>query len=120
MKDGKIKQLVTEAVLLVMNEETWSDIESKIDKWFKLSPGLTGNIKSIELQPGNHGLKKKIVLHDKRGNVVVLVAEASPEFSDKYLPVLANLLSSISGQEIYKTSPTSILFSKSRQLHQGE
>jgi hypothetical protein len=110
MKDRKLKELITEAVLSVMNEVTWPEIETQITKWFKLSPGLTGNIKSIDLQPVGHGLTKKIVLHDKRGNNVVLVADANPVFADKYLPVLSNLLSTLSGQIVGKSTKTSIIF----------
>lgn len=101
MKKSELKKLITETVINELNEAAaWSDIESKIDKWFKLSPGLTGNIQSVEVKPSQHGIAKNIVLHDKRGNNIILVGDASTEFTDKYMPYLTNLLSTISGQEV--------------------
>ena len=111
MKRKQLKKLIVESVLKELNEASqWQDIESKIGKWFSLSPSLAGNIQSIETKPADHGLKKNIVLKDKRGNNVVLVGGASTEFTDKYMPILTNLLSTISSQEVKHSDNRSATF----------
>ena len=112
MKKQELKHLIEEAVLNQLNESpAWAEIEKKLNKWFKLSPSMAGNIKSLTADPEMGGAYRTITLHDKRGNVIPLLKGASADFIKRYLPLLSNLLSTLSGQTASQgKSPDEILF----------
>ncbi len=111
MNKQALKKLIEEAVLKSLNESpAWEEVEKKLGKWFKLSPGMVGNIKSLTVEPEKGTFLKSIVLHDKRGNKVNLLQGASSDFVDRYIPFITNLLTTLAGQTAERKNGEEIIF----------
>jgi hypothetical protein len=112
MKKSAIKKIITEAVLKSLNESPASDdVENKLRKLFGLSPNMIRNIQSLTVEEEPLKTSKSIILHDKKGDKIVLLRGASLDFIKRYLPSLTNLVSTLSKQKPVTKSDEEIDFS---------
>ena len=117
--DKEIKEIITEAVLQILNESSdtsiedssWEKIESLIVNWFMKTPSLRSNILSVSDEKEGAGSTHKIVIRDKHNNSIVVRRAIAEPYAKKALPQIANLISVLSSQQVKKVSPEEITFS---------
>lgn len=112
-KAPTLKEMVIESILKIMNEasnDPTKDVISRLTRWFELSPAMKTQIKSLTIEPQEHGSMHALVFHDMRGNKINLLHHTSREAIDRIIPQVADFLSKASGKQADKAPGQAVAF----------
>lgn len=112
-KNTELKEMVMESVLKILNEQTndpAGDVISRLSRWFALSPAMKTQVKSLTIEPQEHGSMNVLVFHDMRGNKINLLHHTSREAIDRIIPTVADFLSKASGKQADKAPGKAVVF----------
>lgn len=112
-KNKDLKEMVVESVLKILNEQTNDparEVISKLSRWFALSPAMKTQVKSLTIEPQEHGSMHALVFHDTRGNKITLLHHTSRGAIDRIIPMVADFLSKASGKQADKAPGKAVVF----------